>query len=111
MTPLGALLPTENWSSTSFLQGFDLPTPTLYAIFHPGGRFLGSVPCFTQAHTLADYLRRDIPYPFFAKPVHASHGRGAAAVKAYDRDSDRLLFANDTEVAMGRVDVRRVPRP
>jgi hypothetical protein len=64
----------------AMLEGLKLPLPCPYAIFHPGGRFFGSVPCFRRVKSLADYLRHEIPYPFFAKPVHGAHGRCSGAI-------------------------------
>jgi putative polysaccharide biosynthesis protein len=84
----------------AMLEGLKLPLPCPYAIFHPGGRFFGSVPCFRQAKPLADYLRHEIPYPFFAKPIHGAHGRGTSAVMALDPSLDRLVLANGDEVAV-----------
>jgi hypothetical protein len=82
------------------LQGLKLPCPQLYAIFPPNDRFFGAVSCFRQIDRLSNYLRHEIPYPFFAKPIHGAHGRGAAAVMGLDRRSDRLIFANGEELAV-----------
>jgi hypothetical protein len=84
----------------AMMQGLNLPYPRLYAIFHPVGRFFGSVPCFKQASALADFLRHEVPYPFFSKPVHGAHGEGAALVIAFDRSSDRLIYADGKQIAL-----------
>jgi hypothetical protein len=91
---------TDKLVCYAILQGLELPLPQPYAIFHPNGRFFGSVPCFRQPKLLADYLRQEIPYPFFAKPVNEAHGRGASAVMALDRRTDRLIFANGEKVTV-----------
>jgi hypothetical protein len=94
----------------SILQGLNLPFPKLYTIFHPNGRFFGSVRCFRHASCLADYLRREAPYPFFSKPVHGCHGKGAVLVVAFDRSSDELISANGEKIAVERY-VAELPLP
>jgi hypothetical protein len=64
------------------------------------GRFFGAVPCLTQASALADFLRGKIPYPFFSKPVHGAHGKGAALVIAFDRSSDQLIYGDGKHIAL-----------
>ena len=85
----------------AILAGISLPIPRLQAIYHQGGRYFGSVPTLTSRADLAAFLRDKICYPFFAKPVHGSFGRGAFAVASHDKASDCLVFVTG---ATSRVD-------
>lgn len=77
----------------SALHGFGLPHPELYAVTHPFGRHCGLAQCFSDAESLAHFLRGEIHYPFFSKPIFGSFGGGAYFVGGYDADTDDLLLA------------------
>jgi len=86
----------------SMLQSLGLPFPRLYAIYQSNRRFCGTVPCFTEKDALADFLRHEISYPFFSKPVNGAHGAGASAVMGLDGSSDELILANGAKVSVER---------
>jgi hypothetical protein len=81
------------------LRRLCLPHPEVYAVFHPGSRTYGPVPCLHTAEDMADFLRRGMTYPFFGKPVKNSFGRGASSVDAIDGARDVLLLQDGS--AMG----------
>lgn len=101
------LLNFEEWRAVandklvlySILQGLGLPSPQVYAVYRHPSRFFGAVPCLTDADSLKDFLRNQIRYPFFAKPVEGAFGTGALAVKAYEKGTDQITLFN--EVKMG----------
>jgi hypothetical protein len=82
----------------TFLKGLGLPFPPLYAIYHPGGRFIGDVPSIADPGALGDFLRTKIAYPFFAKPAHGGYGAGALMAEAYNSQSDSLCIADGREI-------------
>ena len=84
----------------SFMRGVGLPYPRLYGIYHSGGRFFEGVPCLSNAKALAQFLSREVPYPFFAKPISGYFGHGAGTVVAFDSTTDRLLFADGKEITV-----------
>ena len=84
----------------AFLRGLGLPFPPLYAIYHPRGRFIGDVRSITDRPALAEYLRRGMTYPFFAKPSHGGYGAGAALVEAYNVKSDTLAIADGQQIGV-----------
>jgi len=84
----------------SFMRGVGLPYPRLYGIYHSGGRFFEGVPCFSNAKALAHFLRQEVPYPFFAKPISGSYGHGAATIVTFDSTTDRLLFADGKDITV-----------
>jgi Sugar-transfer associated ATP-grasp len=86
----------------TFLKGLGLPFPPLYAIYHPGGRFIGNVPSIADRGALGDFLRTTITYPFFSKPSHGGYGVGALLVEAYDRESDALVTANGQKIEIDK---------
>jgi hypothetical protein len=75
------------------LRGLRLPRAQIHAIYHPN-RMHGTVPVIRHHEALAEYLRTDMPYPFFAKPVLGMHSVGIAKVIGIDRDADELIIAN-----------------
>jgi hypothetical protein len=84
----------------SIMRGVGLPHPRIYGIYHFPGRFFEGVPCLSNASELARFLRREIPYPFFSKPVSSSSGRGAAGIVALDSSRDRLLLTDGNETTV-----------
>ncbi len=84
----------------SFMRGVGLPYPRLYGIYHSGGRFFEGVPCLSNPKALAQFLSREVPYPFFAKPISGYFGHGAGTVVAFDSTTDRLLFADGKEITV-----------
>ena len=84
----------------TFLKGLSLPFPPLYAVYHPGGRFIGDAPTFTDRGALGDYLRTEMTYPFFSKPSHGGYGAASLLVETYDNESDALVIANGQEISV-----------
>jgi hypothetical protein len=84
----------------TFLKGLDLPFPPVYGIYHLGGRFMAGVRAITDRQSLVEYLRTEIPYPFFSKPSHGGYGVGASLVECYDDSSDSLVLANGQRVGI-----------
>ncbi len=78
------------------LRGLGLPVPALYAVYHAVGRHCGSVPCLSDPERLAEFLRNEMTYPFFCKPVWGSFGRHATLVSTLDSNSDRLVLDDGT---------------
>jgi hypothetical protein len=71
-----------------------LPCPSVHAIACPVRRNYGSVPSFSPVSEVNDFLRHDMPYPFFVKPVKSSKGRGAVAVIERDPTSDVVTLGD-----------------
>lgn len=86
----------------SVMATLGLPLPKLYAIYHSEGRFFGAVTCLKDERSLAHFLRHEMPYPFFCKPVRGSHGVGGVAVVSVDRDRDELTLANEEKIELSR---------
>lgn len=92
----------------ALLRGFGLPVPEVVAIYHPGGRGHGPVPTFRTPEALADFLRREAPYPLFGKPVRDRQGAGASSLDGYDAATDRLLHPYGRSTPVEQY-VREVP--
>jgi len=71
-----------------------IPTPRLQAVYHPD-RKIDHAPVMRSASELAAFLRRNIDYPFFFKPVTSLMSIGAGLAVAYDPDSDSLRMHDD----------------
>lgn len=89
-----------------------LPLPRVLAIYHTGGRRFQGARTIRDHGSMAQFLRNDIEYPFFAKPSHALSGGGAAAVNALDARADELCLEDGTRIGVQafveRLDVRSV---
>jgi hypothetical protein len=81
----------------TLMQGLGMPTPRLYAVYHRGGRHVGPAPTLRTPDALADYLRRDMPYPCFGKPAKGVYGRGAVWIEGYEASRDCLVLRDGTE--------------
>lgn len=94
--------------SYAVFDGLHLPYPEVYAVYQPSGRTFGGVPVLRTREAMADFLRTEMRYPFFGKPVNDSHGGGATSVAGIDRARDVLLLADGSEQAVLDY-VRHVP--
>jgi hypothetical protein len=81
------------------LAGLGFPIPRIYALYH-GYRTFGAVPALNTARELAEFLRREMPYPFFSKPVTGMYSVGVASVEAFDAATDSLILPNGATVAV-----------
>ncbi len=106
--PSAAALCDDKLVTDAVLRGLGLPVPEVVALYHPAGRSHGSVPTFTRLDDLADFLRRDAPYPLFGKPVRDRQGGGASSLSGYDPDGDRVLHPHDGSTPVATY-VREVP--
>ncbi|HSH80153.1 MAG TPA: sugar-transfer associated ATP-grasp domain-containing protein [Herpetosiphonaceae bacterium] len=82
----------------SLFRGLCLPHPPVYAVFHPGSRTCGPIPVLRTREDMADFLRRDMTYPFFGKPAQDWRGGGASSVDAINRERDVLLLTTGAEI-------------
>lgn len=83
-----------------YLEQLGLPCPQILAFCGPESRHMGVIPSFTPGHSMMEFLRSDITYPFFCKPVAASLGRDGIAVTEYDRMNNSLVLANGNQFPM-----------
>ncbi len=73
------------------LRGAGLPTPVTLAIYH-GIRSYGTIPALRTPTELAAFLRNDMTYPFFSKPINGWQSRAVAHIEAYQKESDSLVL-------------------
>lgn len=74
-----------------------LPTPQLYALFHPV-RVFGSLPALRDGASLAAFLRSKVSYPFIAKPVLGMWGKDIYSVKELDAATGELVLVNGSRI-------------
>lgn len=81
------------------LAGLGLPVPRIHAILHRdrGGP---NLPALRDRDSLARFLREQMPYPFFGKPISGSYSLGAAGVERYDPADDSLVLLNGGRVGV-----------
>jgi putative polysaccharide biosynthesis protein len=75
----------------ALLQAYGLPYPRVYAIYQQAGQRFPGVPTFRTFDALLEYVRDEMPYPFFAKPSCGDRGYGAFAIRSYDRATSQLI--------------------
>ncbi len=73
------------------LGSINFPEPRVHAVFHPM-RTYGDVPVLKYRPSLAAFLRQDMTYPFFSKPVAGRHSIGIARVVRRDDATDELFL-------------------
>lgn len=81
------------------LSGLGFPVPKTLAIYHPFRSF-GDVPALREPEALARFLREDMPYPFFAKPVTGIYSVGASTATAFEPESDCLILDNGKKIGV-----------
>lgn len=82
----------------ALLQAHGLPYPRLHAVYQGAGQRFPGVPSLRTLDALLDYVRTEMPYPFFAKPSCGDRGYGAFAIRNYDRANDHLVDQNGQAV-------------
>lgn len=101
-------LNSPEWAATgsdklinyAILSALGLPYPEIYAIAARQPRHFGNIPCFVTKEPLANFIRTEMTYPFFAKPVRGYYGTGAYAVSAYDAASDSLDLNDGSRISL-----------
>jgi hypothetical protein len=95
------------------MRGLGIRTPEIYAVYSPLPRAFGGIPNLTTPHAAAEFLLHGIEYPFFAKPILGSYGRGTFAIQSCDRDAKTLITrageridVNHFVMRLSRIDAR-----
>jgi hypothetical protein len=83
----------------AMLQGQNLPAPENRALFHRF-RQSGDLPTLTSKDMLADYLRTNMIYPVFAKPVTGIRSAGVSSLKQYSPEDDTLALFDGRTVSV-----------
>lgn len=79
--------------AAAFLRGLGLPTPEIFAVYHPWRTF-GDVPTLATRDALSAFLRNRGERPSVAKPVTGMWGKHVLAIRRYDAASDTLVLTN-----------------
>lgn len=98
--------PVEWWSIPhdklvlyGLLAGLTYAVPTTQALYHPFRRF-GEVPSLRAPADLAAFLRQDMRYPFFGKPIQGIHSVGVSSANAYEMDGDVIVMTDGERVTV-----------
>src|SRR3546814_8956114 len=78
----------SDWSSD--VCSSDLATPTIHAICH-SVREYGRAVGLKSASAVAEYLRKEAPYPLIAKPIRGIFSQDVWLLEGYDPAADRLV--------------------
>jgi hypothetical protein len=79
------------------VRGVGLPLPQTYAVYHEL-RSHGSVPVLRSPRDLMAFLRSQMTFPCFAKPINGWQSRGVAHLERYDEKTDSLALGDGQRV-------------
>ncbi len=92
------------------LTSHGLRQPELRGVYH-AHRSFASIPAPHNPDQLKRFLREEIDYPFFMKPVWGEESQGAASVESVDRTNDLLIMPDGARVSIddfvARIDSER----
>lgn len=88
----------DKLTAHAIFSGLNIPHPKIKAIYHPYGREYPGAKSISEPSDLAEYLRSEMEFPFFAKPGHGAGGKGCVACNGYEEAKDSLVLANGTFV-------------
>ena len=83
----------------SVLKGIGLPRAETFAIYHRTMR-VGDTPVCRTPQELAGFLREEMTYPCFSKPVIGRESRGVAQIESYNAENDTLVLNDKGEVGV-----------
>ncbi len=98
--PAWAAICDDKLVAYALFAGLRLPCPEVYALYHPGGRTFRDVPTLETEEEMADFLRHEMQYPFFGKPVSGAFGRGASYIAAFDASRDAVIDSTGSMTAV-----------
>lgn len=81
------------------MAGAGLPVPQLLAIVHPT-RGLANCPNLRSASAIADLLRTESLYPFFAKPIDGMYSLGVLRAEGIEGASDEVVMHDGSRQAV-----------
>ncbi|MDP2323694.1 MAG: sugar-transfer associated ATP-grasp domain-containing protein [Gammaproteobacteria bacterium] len=84
----------------ALLQHYGFPIPKTIACYSPQGRRVGGETLLRNRQELEAYLRQDVQFPVFIKPIHGSYGRGTYLLESFDAVSGSFVGANNKSVPM-----------
>ena len=109
-SPIWHALANDKLAWQGLMQGFGFPTPTTYAVFHSAGRSAGNVPVLRDLEAMGQFIRTQLPTPWFGKPVQGVFGLGDVITEQYRAEDDSLLLANGTRLPVGQF-LSNLPNP
>ena len=83
-----------------YLEQLGLPYPKIKATCGPFQRYLGNTPSFKPDTEFVDFLRKEITYPFFSKPIAASMGRDGISIHGFDDKTESLLLGSGEKLSI-----------
>jgi hypothetical protein len=87
----------------ALLHHFGFPIPKTIACYSPQGRRVGSERQLRTRQEIETFLRQEVRFPVFIKPIHGSYGRGTYLLEGRDAASGELLGAGNKRVPMSEL--------
>jgi hypothetical protein len=85
----------------SILEGLNIPTPKIYAVYSCYGRYYGKAQSLKTEVDIRSFFYENRNLPMFSKPAHSDYGIGGYAISSYDQEKDRLILLNGKTKDLG----------
>ncbi len=87
----------------AMLQHYGFPIPRTQACYSPLGRHIGPERRPHNRQELEDFLRTEMTFPAFIKPVHGSYGRDTFLLESFDTAHGRFIDTHGKAVPLGEL--------
>lgn len=85
----------------ALMAAYKMPYPKILAIYHRTRHFNGALSLRTTEDT-DQFVQNRANYPFFAKPVHGTYGRGVLLAKEWADETETISLADGQSVTLPR---------
>lgn len=82
----------------ALLEQYGFPIPETFATYSPNNRGVGREKTLNNEEALRAFLRNDIHFPVFIKPIHGSYGRGTFLLRSYEASIDSFVDAQGEKI-------------
>ncbi|MFQ5783861.1 MAG: sugar-transfer associated ATP-grasp domain-containing protein [Alphaproteobacteria bacterium] len=81
------------------MAAIGVPVPKTYAAYCKEKSY-AAIRTLSDREEVARFVREEVSYPFFSKPIRFTNSLGVAPVRSYDKASDSLVLAGGRSVGM-----------
>jgi hypothetical protein len=93
-SPYWDAIVTDKLIMHSVFSRCDVPQPKMYGAACRFKRQMGDLPIFNTRGGLINFLKNDIGYPFFCKPIKGGSAKGCKRAESYDSESNTIRLAD-----------------
>lgn len=97
-SPLWDAVVTDKFIMSTVFKSAGIPHPETYAVACRFPRNCGTTPMITSSEELCMFIRQEISYPFFCKPIKGGSARGCNRVESKNPGTDTVVLADGSEL-------------